>query len=227
MRAFSILLAAAALVLAVSVSGAAPAAKAKPWFGAYGAWSGYSMGDVNRDIGDFNAELAGTGYSMDEITNGFGFGALLGVDLNPQFAVGVAAEHLLASTDFTAEGVTLTYDLPANTFCAFGEYRLPTEGTLGFRLGAAAGLVATSGSLELIVPGLGGGSADVTGTGPMFQFYGTGEMWSTPQLAVTATLGYRYANVSELDVAGITLRKFGADYSGILARAGLKFYLTK
>jgi hypothetical protein len=233
MRAFSILLAAAALVLAVSAATAATAPEAaagpkvKPWIAVTGSWGMYAMDDVNQDIDLLNAEIAGSGLSMGTVDNGFGIGAAFGMDLNPQFSIGAGFERLSAASSVGDASATIDFKVPAITFFGFGEYRLPMEGPMKVRLGAAGGLVSTSGSLEVVVPGAGSSSTDISGSGPLFSVYGAGDWWASPQFALTASLGYRSANVSETKWGTVNNANYSVDYSGMVLRGGIKFMLTK
>ena len=234
MRALPTLLAAAALLLATTATAtvtrhakAPQGPKVKPWVAATGCWGMYAMDDVNKDIRALNAEIAYSGVSMGEISNGFGIGAEFGLDVNPQFTVGLGFERLSASTSVGDASVTIDYKLPAITFRGFGEYRLPMEGPMKVRFGIAGGLVSTSGSAEIVAPGFGTYSTDVSGSGPLFEAYGTGEWFASPQFALLGTLGYRYANVSETKWGTLNNANYAVDYSGMMLRLGVKVMLTK
>jgi hypothetical protein len=233
----------AVLVAVVVVSPAEGASAARPWLAGHGSWSTYSMQDVNRvDIGDFNAEFARDGLSMDEIHNGFGFGLDAGVDLG-KVSFGVGCERLLASTTSAEElfllfagypTVEIGYKIPATAFRALAEYRLPTRGALGARLGIAGGVVSVAGGASATVSVLSFSVPTYTGKGPLFEAYGCGEWWTAPRFAVSASLGYRYARVKGHDAVTVieplgvvTLTDFWIDYSGVVARMGFKLALAK
>src|SRR5204863_4793665 len=68
-----------ALVLAVVVAGlvapvSARGAGFRPWASLSGSWATYSMTDVNNEIANINASIAGSGLTMDEVHNGFVLG---------------------------------------------------------------------------------------------------------------------------------------------------------
>src|SRR5207249_4695170 len=69
MRIISFALMAAALLAPASTFGAS----LKPWVGLNGSWGTYSMSDMNDKVGVINSAIAGSGLSMTEIHNGFGF----------------------------------------------------------------------------------------------------------------------------------------------------------
>ncbi len=206
-----------------AVSAVNAAMPLKPWLAGYGSWNTYAMGDVNDQIvGGINSDLAGTGVSMDELKNGFGFGVEGGIDVS-QFAFGVGYERVSGMTDVTYGGVTVELKAPANAFYALAEYKLPTAGPVGARLGVAGGLLSTSSEYSMSAPGEGSMSIDITGSGPLLKAYLTGEWKASPQFGLLASLGYRYAKVNEPKVDGESITDFTIDYSGFVARAGLRF----
>jgi hypothetical protein len=237
---------AAVLAAVVAASTAQGASIVRPWLAGHGSWSTYSMTDVNReDIGGFvdgvNAELElpWDVLSMDEIRNGFGFGLDAGVDLG-KVSFGVGYERLLASTTSAAElflpleglpKIELGYKVPATAFRALAEYRLPTHGPLGARLGIAAGSVSVAGGASATVSVSSLSQPTYTGKGPLFEAYGCGEWWAAPRFALSASLGYRHARVrghGALLIEQNVLWKFPdlwIDYSGVVARMGFKLAL--
>lgn len=221
-----------AVVIAILVSPApVHAAGFRPWMGVTGSWSTYAMTDVNQNIQEANALIAGSGLSMDEIKNGFGLGATLAGDFAGSATIGIAYDRLFASTDVGDASGTLTYDLGANAFRAFGEYRFPSTTQFSPHLGVAAGLVSTWGSIALSITGGGGAFDDVRGMGPLFEAYAGGDWWTAPKFAVTGSLGYRYANVGEVKIQDQTAynldgSKRTVDYSGFIARLGVKVAFT-
>jgi hypothetical protein len=226
----------AVLVAVVAASTAQSASAARPWLASHGSWSTYSMQDVNRvDIGDFNAEFARDRLSMEEIHNGFGFGLDAGVDLG-KVSFGVGCERLQASTTSAEERLLLFagfptmefgYKVPATAFRAMAEYRFPTRGALGARLGIAGGIVSVAGGASATISVSSFSLPSYTGKGPLFELYGCEEWWVAPQFALSASLGYRNAKVNEPKLDGVKLTDFSIDYSGVVARVGIKLALTK
>src|SRR5215471_4151782 len=148
----SIVLTSVACLLAAST---AQAGSFKPWAAASGSWATYSMGDVNDEIGGINAGLSGTGLSMDEIKNGYGFGIALGGDFDSPLSIGAGYDRLFASSDVSDPSGSIKFDFPANTYRAFAEYRFPSGSQFLPHVGVAGGMVAASGSVELAVTGSG------------------------------------------------------------------------
>ena len=207
-------------------SAAAPTATggAKPWIGLNASYAGYQMTDVNGL----------TGLGLKKISGGPGFGATAGLDFPGHVALGVGYDRLAASSQSSHAGASPKFLMPANAFRGFVEYRLPSRGHLGLRLGVAGGTVMEAGSAATAFTEPAGTTETLRlkGSGALIEGYGSGEWQATPRIAATATLGYRHAKVGELKEAGVVLFKpnglpLTADYSGVIARIGLKFALTK
>jgi hypothetical protein len=200
----------------------------KPWGAVNGSWATYSMGDVNDQIGSINDGLSGSGLSMDEISNGFGFGITLGGDLESPLSIGVGYDRLFAGSDVSDASGSIKFDFPANAYRAFAEYRFPSGSQFLPHVGIAGGMVTASGSVELSATGVGTDKSDVSGSGPMGEFYVGGDFKAASSVSVIGSLGYRYAKIGEFKVAGETATKEDGskatmDYSGMSARLGLKF----
>ena len=228
MRALMILLLAAALIPAT-----AGAASLRPWVEATGSWATYSMGDVNKYVGNINADIAP--LSMDKIHNGLGFGGRIGLDLPKTLGFGVGYERLGASTDVSDAGATLTLAHPANAFSAFFEYRLPEQGRFGMLLGVSGGMVSESGKLEMEGPTR-SETITLSGSGPLFQLYFGSTLWAMPQFGIGAAAGYRYARIGQVTAkeegVSVVMRNadnsdMTTDYSGAFVRLGLKFVFGK
>ena len=220
----------AVLATILLIPAASAAAGFRLWIGGTGSWATYSMSDVNDDIGDINAQLAGSGLSMAEIKSGFGFGATLGGDVG-RWSVGVGYDRLLARSEVGDAAGTLTYDFPAHAWRAFGEYHAPSSAQVFPRISVAGGLVSESGSIELTAPTLGSLTGDLEGMGPLFEACISSDWWAAPQFAVTGSLGYRYAKIGEIKIQGQTLlntdgSEYTMDYGGFIARLGIKFAFT-
>ena len=222
----------ALVAIALLAPGSSQAAGFKPWAAASGSWATYSMKDVNDQIGSINQTLAGSGLSMDEINNGFGFGVAFGGDLNDALSVGVGYDRVFGSSDVSDASGGIKFDFPANAYRGFGEYRFPSTGQFKPHLGISLGMISTSGNVELSAAGSPTDKSKVEGSGPLAEAYVGGDMWASPQFAILGSVGYRYAKVSEFKVAGETATnadgsKATMDYSGFNARLGIKFAFGK
>jgi len=176
----------------------------------FGAFNTHGMSDVNDALEATNA-LAGTNF--DDIKSGLTGGIAVRVWPTGNWMLSAAWEPLfLESTD---DASSTTFNMDAQTFQATAAYFFPTMTPAKFGFGGGAGLYNISGSVSDNT-----GSVDVEGSGVGFHVMGMTEMTVSPGFAVTGGLGWRWADI-EIDNAGGST----ADYSGMMARVGLAFYL--
>jgi len=197
-----------------------------PWFQGYFGGSTYAMGDVNDNIGQINATLAGSGLSMEEVTKGFNFGAAFGLDLGTGFSIGVGYDRLMGKSDVGDWSGSITYDLPANLYRALARYAFESGGnTQGF-LEASGGGVTSAGGITLAITGAGSQTVHFDGSGAAFEVGGGVQTWVAPQVALLAAAGYRHASIGKITVDGQRIYDanggdFALDYSGVFLRVGL------
>jgi Outer membrane protein beta-barrel domain len=220
--------AAATLLLFALCPTFALAGTIRPWIGAHGSFATYSMSDVNNDIGNTNASLAGTGLSMDGVHGGLGLGLSFGLELTDHFRLGLGYDHLSASTDVGDDTGHINYDFPANTLGLFGQYAFPAPGAFSPYLGGAVGLVSEAGSVSVVITDLGAFKGSLKGSGGLFEVFAGGDWWTAPRFALAGTVGYRHAKIDEIKLAGDILYlangdKYSIDYSGVFVQAGIKF----
>ncbi len=218
-----------ALLLSIpSISQSAPG----PWISGNFGGSLYSMNDVNDDIGNINAQLAGSGLSMEEITKGPSLGVAAGIDLPNGFGFGIGFDRLPASSDVSDASAAIEYNMPANLVRAFGRYSFSNTGqTRGF-VEASVGRITTVGDVRVSVLGSGSVSADLEGSGLAIEGCMGGEHWTTPQFALTGSAGFRHAKSSKVTVDNTPIytasgEDYTVDYSGLFVRLGLKVVFSK
>ena len=215
------------LAVALALPSVVSAASPRPWLALNGSWGTYSMSDVNADIRNVNASLAGSGLAMDEVNHGLGFGVTVGVEIPSRVSLGLGYERLGASSEVGDASGSLQYKLPANVVRGMVEYRFPTEQAFAPSVGFGLGLVKEAGAIEITQTGAGAAAFDLHGSGPLLETIVGGDWWATPQFALTGSAGYRYAKVREIKVLGQTAvnpdgSKYTVDYSGVVVRLGCK-----
>lgn len=224
------------LILGIAITLALPAAvfagTPRPWLALNGSWATYSMSDVNADIRNINAQLAGSGLTMDEIGHGLGFGVAGGVETAGPVSLGLGYERLSASSEVSDASGGIRYHFPANSVRAFVEYRFPSETNRSPSVGFAVGRVMEAGSVDVTITGAGAVSAHLDGSGPLLEAFVGGDWWSEPQFALFGSAGYRYAKVGEVKLEGQTVinpdgSKYSMDYSGVVIRLGFKAALSR
>jgi hypothetical protein len=176
----------------------------------FGAWNTHGMNDVNDALEDANLSA---GTSFDEIKNGLTGGIGVRVWPSGNWMLSAAWEPLFLESTDDASATTLNVD--AQSFQATAAYFFPTMTPTKFGFGGGAGLYNLAG--ENVSGGL---STDVEGSGMGFHLMGMTEMTVSPGFALTGTAGWRWADIEVDNGAGET-----ADYSGLMARVGLAFYL--
>jgi hypothetical protein len=216
-----------AVVLLTLSPAAALAGNARPWLAVAGGFHTFRMGDVNSDIEQVNTAISP--LHMDDVNSGFGFGAAVGADLNPEATLEVGYERLQGSSKVGDATGSLEYSLPANEFTFRATFRQATEARFALGFGAAAGLVTSAGEVILSATGAGSVSAHLSGSGPALEAFVSGDWRVSPRFAVTPHLGFRYAKISETKAEGQVLynpdgSKYSLDYSGLTTGVELKLF---
>ena len=218
----------AALVIALS-GGAAPAlAEVQVGVSVFGGYNSYGMEDVNDFIDAINDGLAGSGYEMDEISSGWGYGA--GLRLRPSGTILLALdyERLTASSELSVFGGTAKLDAPANAFMGTVFYLFPSASRARIGVGAGLGYYTSSGSVGADSSGV-GFELDMEGSGIGFHGLAAVDVGISPTVHLEGMAGYRLAETGDLEVAGETAYNADGeeavlDWSGFMSRLGLTFY---
>lgn len=207
------------IAAAWAVTASGPARAATVGGEVFGAFNTYSMDQVNEFI-QFANTNAGTNF--DEISTGLGGGLALRVWPTPTWMVSAGWEPLFASTKSDAFGVDIELNLDAQAFQATGAYFFPTQGTGKFGFGAGLGYYTIAGEAP---DSTGTTTIDIGGSTVGFHFLGLAEWTVSPGFGVTASAGYRVAKIDETEFDGVKDPDSETDYSGVMLRAGLAFYL--
>jgi hypothetical protein len=176
----------------------------------FGAFNTHGMNDVNEAL---EATNSGLGTNFDEIKSGLTGGIAVRVWPTGNWMLMAAWEPLFLESSDDASATTFNVD--AQSFQATAAYFFPSMTPAKFGFGGGAGLYNIAGEVSGS-----GGSVPMEGSGVGFHLMGMSEMTVSPGFAVTGGLGWRWAEVEVDDAGGQT-----ADYSGVMARVGLAFYL--
>ena len=194
----------------------------------FAGYNSYAMGDANDLIDTIDDALEGTGYDMDEISSGWGFGGGLRVKPSPKFLLAFDYERLNASSELEIFDSGFELDVPANAFTGTAVYLFPSASKAQFGLGAGVGYYKSSGSAGFDSSGV-SIEADVEGSGVGFHGAGFADFAISPVVHLEAMAGYRLAETGEVEIAGDTA--FNAegdeatlDWGGFMSRVGLSFY---
>jgi hypothetical protein len=198
----------------------------KVYIAFFGGPQKYGMSEVNNEIRHGNEEVEGSGFVVNEIAGGAGFGA--GIRVWPSGKLGLLFDfmRLAASTSKEAriDGMPVAVDikLPASALSATAGY-FKTSHRVRYGLGAGVGYYICNGKVEARV-GTERTSSDVTGKGPGFHVLAMGDIRAS-SLHFEAAIGYRAAKTNlqdegGKDVLGEDGSRLRADWSGLLTRFG-------
>ena len=182
----------------------------------FGAFGTHSMSDWNDEIVE---PINQGGGEMDEFSSAIGGGLGIRMWPNANWMFAGTWEPLFLTGEEEVSGEELK--LNANSFQVTGGYFFPTTGPAKFGIGAGLGYYSMSGEF---FESLGAGEI----TGSTIGFHGLGMMeWAvSPGFAITGAAGYRIAKISDTKLDDESSDpEFETDYSGLMLRAGLAFYM--
>ncbi len=196
-----------------------------PWLGVSGSITTYDMGDVNSQISDIDLT------NLDEIGSGFSFGAHAGLSVTPMITATAGYEFLTGGSELSGASEQFDWNLPAHTFRGGLELRAPVPGPLKVGAGATLGVVSAAGDvLRENIPNFADLVGEVSGTGTLFEGYAVADLWFTPIMALSPSIGYRFAKIPEIKVNDVTVTNLDGsdlslDYSGYYMRLTFKLGL--
>ena len=218
-------------ILILLAAPSAAFATAKVGVSVFGGYQTYTMSDINDElISPINAALLGTGFKMDEISSGAGYGGGIRVRTEGNLVIGLDYNRLIGGTDLTAPGGTFKFDAPADAITGTVTYLFPSASKARFGLGGGVGFYMADAVASLYDSGTSSYvESNLKGDG--FGLHGLGAMDVTLSPAVHADLsvGYRYAKTTDLESEGVKIVKSNGDdatldWSGFMSQAGLSFY---
>ena len=227
----TISLAVMAVLFFALAAGAAPAlAKADFGIAGFGGYESYSMSDLNDEIALVNLFLAGTGYSMDDISGGFGYGGGFRIKPSEKILVSLDYMRLPASSTLSAFGSSVKISAPGNGYMGTVTYFFPSTSKAKF--GIAGGLGWYSGSATVDTSGA-STAAELSGSGLGFQGLAALDAILSPTVHAEVAAGYRYARTGGVEdengdkIYNLSGDEATLDWSGFMSRAGLAFYFGK
>ena len=208
--------------MAVLAAVAAMALAAAPAFAmtvggeVFGTFSTFSMNDWNDAIDQANA----SGSNFDNVKGGLGGGLGLRLWPNSTWMLAATWEPMFENSK---DGVTSQeLNLDGNSFQGTAGYFFPTTGPAKFGIGAGVGYYKLGGTLK----DPGNPDVKLEGSTVGFHFMGMTEWTVSPGFAVTGTAGYRIAKIDDTEFNSTSASpKWETDYSGLMLRAGLAFYM--
>ncbi|HEX7078222.1 MAG TPA: hypothetical protein VF363_07370 [Candidatus Eisenbacteria bacterium] len=192
----------------------------------------YAQSDLNDElVAPINVLLSGTGYKMDDVSNGIGFGGgLRWRSTTSPITVAVDYERLNGNSKLSVPGGEFEVKAPANAFTATVYYFFPSASRARFGFGAGGGLYSSAGSLRTYdSTTLQEETEDMKGTGVGFHGVGAADVTLSSVSHLDVSVGYRYAKTTDVKVAGTKVQNSDGsdsklDWSGLVTRVGLSFY---
>ena len=207
------------LAVAVTLCGASVASAATWGLGVHGSFNTHSMQEWNDALDEANS----SGAEYENVGNDITGGLDVRMWATPNWMFSAGWEPLFLNTEDSVSETELS--LNAHAFTVSGAYFFPSSSKAKYGLGAGLGYYKSAGELSS-----GGSSIDIQGGGIGFHFMGIGEWSMSPGMSFTGGLGYRVANLSDLEITdGVDTADspYENDYSGVMARAGLSFSMPK
>jgi hypothetical protein len=183
----------------------------------FGAFSTHSMKDWNDRI---VAPANQSGGNMQDFNTGYGGGLGLRVWPNSKWMIAGTWEPLFVSREEKVSGDKA--NLKANAFEATAGYFFPTRTPAKFGLGAGLGVYSLGGEIT----STSSSNLKLEGSTVGFHVMGMMEYTIKPGFSFTGNAGYRVANIKDTKVNNVSASpELSTDYSGLMLRAGLAFYL--
>lgn len=197
------------------------------WISPTVGYSRYNMSGVNDDIQSYSFILPEAGST--KIESGYAYGGRIGWGFNNPVTFGFGYEQLAASTLISSEIYSLEYELPADIYLTFFQWAVLNGKPWKTSLGLTVGKISANGNLSASSTDSGSVSRDIKASGLLVEGAVTTEWRFHLKWAVNFDLGYRYAELDEIkDGNEIIYASNGEpldiDYSGLIARFGLKFF---
>jgi hypothetical protein len=201
-------------------------ALATTWGGeAFGAFSTHTMSDWK----DATQAINRAGGTIDDPTASWGGG--LGVRVWPSASWMIAAtwEPIFLTRKEQLTGIELSFD--ANSFQLASGYFFPAPRGAKFGVGAGLDYYSLHGKSPATTFT---NTVDLTGHTVGYHVAGMGEWKVNASLGITGTVGYRFAKITDTKFDGKsageylgdpTIPNAETDYSGLMLRAGLAFYM--
>jgi hypothetical protein len=183
----------------------------------FGAFSTHSMKDWNdRVVAPNNA----SGGNMQDFNSGYGGGLGLRLWPNSKWMLAATWEPLFVSSEDKVSGDKA--NLKANAYEATAGYFFPTHTPAKFGLGAGLGIYSLGG--EITSPT--SSTLNLEGSTVGFHVMGMTEWTVKPGFSLTGNIGYRIADIKDTKVNNTSASpELSTDYSGLMLRAGVAFYL--
>lgn len=216
----------AALIVVALVAFVDGSAQAITWGGeAFGAFSTHSMSEWK----DVTQAINRVGGTIDDPTASWGGGLGLRVWPSASWMIAMTWEPIFLDRKEQLTGIDLNFD--ANSFQLSSGYFFPAPKGAKFGVGAGIAYYSLHGSSPDTTFT---NQVDLTGNTVGYHVAGMGEWKVNASFAITGTVGYRIAKITDTKFDGKSasehfddpkLPNTETDYSGLMVRAGLAYYM--
>ncbi|HET9939746.1 MAG TPA: hypothetical protein VFR25_01455 [Candidatus Eisenbacteria bacterium] len=197
----------------------------------HAGYNEYDMTDVNQDLITHSINeliLGGSGFALEEIHHGLGFGAGLRFHASKRFSFALDYDRLTAKSHLSLFNIDFNVKAPAHSVTGSAIYWFPSATRVRGGVGAGGGYYWSNGEFGADTSGV-GVTTPMTGSGPGFHGMGLFDYTISPKVHFEANAGLRWAETKDLEIEGakaVTSDGSNAtlDWSGFMSRIGLTFY---
>jgi len=197
----------------------------------HAGYNEYDMTDVNQDLITHSINeviLGGSGFALDEIHGGLGFGAGLRFHPSKRISLAVDYDRLTAKSHLSLFNIDFNVKAPAHAVTGSAIYWFPSATRVRGGVGGGGGYYWSDGEFGADTSGV-GITTPMKGSGPGFHAMGLFDYTISPKVHFEASAGFRWAETKDLEIEGEKAQTSDGsdatlDWSGFMSRLGLTFY---
>jgi hypothetical protein len=200
----------------------------------HAGYNEYDMTDVNQDLITHAINeriLGGSGFALEEIHGGLGFGAGLRFHASKRFSFAVDYDRLTAKSHLSLFNIDFNVKAPAHSVTGSAIFWFPSATRVRGGEGAGGGFYWCEGEFGADTTGT-GLTTPMKGSGPGFHGMGLLDYTISPKVHFEASAGLRWAETKDLEIEGVkAVTSEGTDatldWSGFMSRLGLTFFFGR
>lgn len=194
----------------------------------HGGFTTLNLDDVNDAIDSIN-QAGGDDY-LDNFGTGWEAGLTVGYDITRDLGLGLGYARLWAASEYSADGASVVFDMPADLIEITLDYLPASEGSIRVGAGTDVGMVNSAASWAVTDPLGEEIKLSFDGLGFLFAGYVIVDATLADKWSVYGEGGFRHAVINELKVDDKTVYnpdslddKLRFNYSGAFLRVGVTF----
>jgi len=197
----------------------------------HAGYNEYAMTDVNQDLITHSINemiLGGSGFALEQIHGGIGFGAGLRFHASKRFSLALDYDRLTAKSHLSLFNIDFNVKAPAHSVTGSAIYWFPSKTRVRGGVGSGGGYYWSNGEFGADTSGV-GLTTPMKGSGGGIHAMGLFDYTISPKVHFEANAGFRWAETKDLEIDGekaYTSDGSAAtlDWSGFMSRLGLTFY---